>query len=119
MVRGFTSLRETLSADKPEAHELLSHATRLMSQAYADLLEKDATLGQDSLQKATSRRHSVLGRLHGSMGQGAATEIVSPSIVQAWFADTARIDLENELRATLAREWATLLSRVEAIFDNG
>ncbi|ANQ73282.1 MULTISPECIES: helix-turn-helix transcriptional regulator [Rhodococcus] len=116
-VKSFTSLCETLSDSMPEANELLSQAARLMSQTYDDLLKKMQLSGKTLYRKQLQEDTAMWTDCLQAWGQGSGYRNRVVERNRDWFAEEDRVDLEGELRMTLAREWTTLLSRLGAIFD--
>ncbi|GAA5211992.1 helix-turn-helix domain-containing protein [Streptomyces thinghirensis] len=116
-IAGFTDLCQTLSDSRPEARELLSQASQLMSTAYDELLRKvqltGLTLYRDPLREDTD----FWSDNAGEWGQGPGYLNRVHGRTREWFRKPQRRDLEAELAAVLEREWSALLERVEAIFE--
>ncbi|MFC8528689.1 helix-turn-helix domain-containing protein [Nocardia sp. NPDC057227] len=116
-VKGFDTICGTLSKSMPEAEELLTHAARLMAHTYEDLLKKMQVSGTALYRGQLQNDVELWNTCIDAWGQGSGYRDTVTQLSKAWFQDPNRRALEAELWATIDREWATLLQRVEAIFE--
>ncbi|MEU1622017.1 hypothetical protein ABZ479_32545 [Streptomyces sp. NPDC005722] len=116
-VTGFTSLCETLCDSLPEAEELLSQASRLLTAAYDELLRRMqlASLTFYREQFKLDPRLWLDSAEEWGKGPGYRNRVVRHN--QAWFQGADRQELEEQLETMLRREWAGLLERVKSIFE--
>ncbi|WP_190101131.1 helix-turn-helix domain-containing protein [Streptomyces griseoflavus] len=117
LVTGFTSTNEMLCASHPEAEELLSQASRLLTAAYEELLRR-IQLASVTLYREQLKQDPRLWRDSAEewgKGSGYRNRILDHN--RKWFQHAARQELEVQLEAMLAREWTGLLARVRAIFE--
>ena len=101
----------------PEAEELLSRASRIMTQAYGELLRKaqlaGVTMYREQLQQAS--RLWIECEAEWGCGHGHRDRVAGRN--RDWFKEQPSIDFEADLLTVLAREWASFPLRVESIFE--
>jgi hypothetical protein len=114
---GFRSLANTVSRSYPEAAELMAQAERLMIAGYEDLLRKMQLAGVTLYKEQLQRDKDLWAECEAEWGRGSGYRDRVSNHNREWFRSQPRIDLEQELRSGLAREWTALLQRVESIFD--
>jgi hypothetical protein len=101
----------------PGAAELLSQASRLMTQAYENMLAKMHTAGVALYSDALNNATAMWLECEGEWGQGWGYRQRVADHNREWFAAPAILALENDLRNSLIREWDSVLTRVGSIFD--
>jgi transcriptional regulator with XRE-family HTH domain len=116
-VVSFNGLCETLSTSLPDAAELLAQGSRVMSQAYEDLLRKLQVTGSTLHREQLQRDTNLWRDLTAEWGRGSGYRERVSAKNRSWFGETERQNLEQELRVTLAREWSELVARVSSIFE--
>lgn len=114
---GFRTVADTMGRSYPEAAELMAQAERLITAGYEDLLRKMQIAGVTLYKEQLQRDKDLWAQCEAEWGRGSGYRDRVSSHNREWFRGQPRIDLENELRAVLAREWIGLLQRVESIFD--
>jgi transcriptional regulator with XRE-family HTH domain len=115
-VESFKEHCATLSKTLPDAAELLSQASRLMAQAYEELLSKMRLAGVAMYGNALQGDLEIWAKSEAEWGRGPGYRDRVASHSRDWFDGEPRRELEAEIRSVLTREWTSVLNRVGAIF---
>lgn len=112
------SLCKTLIQDKAgygAAAELVEQVLRVLDARYDDLLRKvqlrGSTLAHERLRKDTE----FWQRCERQMGRGSGYIDIVSSHTDDWFTQRDEMQIENELRASVEREWTVLLAAVREL----
>lgn len=119
-INGFSGVCRTLmgNPDYKEAGDLIQQAERVLRTSYEELLRKLQLMGQTSFREALKLDRTYWDNCESEWGQGLGyrERIVGRS--ETWFKAEDRLELEEELRALIEREWDQALHRVTALFEN-
>ncbi|WP_033344123.1 hypothetical protein [Catenuloplanes japonicus] len=116
-VAAFRTVCELLSNSLPEARELLIQGERLMTSTYTELLHtvEESARGLYRGQLSGDRQFWIDSANEWGKGSGYLDRVLDRN--RAWFQEPSRRALQADLESLLDREWAALLHRVQAIFE--
>jgi transcriptional regulator with XRE-family HTH domain len=118
-VEGFAEVCLALSGDPEyaEATDLIDQSKRVLQSSYEELLRKVQLMGQTSFQDELKLDAEFWAHCNAEWGRGSGYRDRVAHHNEAWFKAGPRLELENELRALIEREWENSLRRVTALFD--
>lgn len=114
----FRGIATNLLETHPEAAELLGQATRLMDQAYDELLKKMQVAGASLYREELQRAQVLWMELSREWGTGLGYRDRVAQRQGKWFEEGDQDQVEAEILGILRREWVSVLGRVAAIFDS-
>lgn len=113
----FRGIANNLLETHPEAAELLRQASRLMEQAYDDLLKKMQVAGAALYREELQRAQVLWMELSREWGTGLGYRDRVARRQGSWFGEEDQDKVEREILGILGREWISVRERVAAIFD--
>ncbi|MCE9508319.1 MAG: helix-turn-helix transcriptional regulator [Alphaproteobacteria bacterium] len=119
LVENFTSLCKTLTGNSEyaDAQDLINQADRVLQTSFDELLRKLQLMGQTSFREALKLDAAFWSGCDNEWGKGPGYKNRVTNRNEIWFKDTARQELESEVRALIKREWSQTLTRVKSLFD--
>ena len=100
-----------------EAAELVTQAERVLATAYEDILRKVQLMGQSVFKDALRADSNFWRGCMEEWGRGPGYKSRVASHNRDWFGSEASKNLERELKALIAREWARALSAVNGLLE--
>ena len=118
-VEGFTEHCRILAAnpDYADAADLLSQAERVLTSNFEDLLRKVQLMGQSVFKDALKADPSFWQACMDEWGKGPGYKSRVEARNRQWFDAEARLKLEVELRALIAREWTRTLDSMTDLLE--
>jgi len=107
---------QTVAGRSPEAAELVGHAERLMTGAYAETLQRMQIAGQ-TLWKESFIGAELWGQCESEWGGGPGYKNRVLDRNRNWLAGEPREELEEQLSAKLDREWQGICQRLRDILE--
>lgn len=100
-----------------EAADLITQAQRVLMASYEELLRKAQLMGQTVFKDALKTDPAFWQRCMAEWGQGPGYKSRVAEHNRKWFADEARNQLEEQLRALIEREWSRTLQSVTELLE--
>jgi len=101
-----------------EAVDLLTQAERVLTAYYEELLRKVQLMGQTVFKDALKADPQLWQACMDEWGQGPGYKSRVAAHNRDWFNNEARLKLEDELQALIAREWTRALANVTALLES-
>ena len=119
-VEAFSELCATLSgnSDYQEAIDLIQQSERVLTASYEEFLRKIQLAGQTAFRDALKADPVFWVNCNHEWGKGPGYRDRVSGHNRVWFTAEQRTEMEQELRSVIEREWAGLLKRVTALFDD-
>lgn len=100
-----------------DAADLIEQSSRVLSNAYEDLLRKVQIMGQTSFKDALKNSPEFWQACTNEWGQGPGYKGRVAEHNNDWFDDETRRSLEDEIKALIQREWIRVLAEVEGLLE--
>ncbi|MDP1664250.1 MAG: helix-turn-helix transcriptional regulator [Methylobacter sp.] len=100
-----------------EAVDLITQTQRVLTDSYEELLRKAQLMGQTVFKDALKDDPTFWQRCMAEWGQGPGYKTRVADHNRKWFADEARNQLEEQLRALIEREWSRVLDSVTELLE--
>ena len=114
---GFRGICDNLKITHAEAAELLGQVSRLMDQAYEDLLKKMQVAGAELFRDQLQRAQILWMELTAEWGRGPGYRERVARRQDEWFGESDRTYVEGEILGVLHREWSGARERLLAIIE--
>jgi len=114
---GFCGICDKLKITHEEAAELLGQVSRLMDQAYEDLLKKMQVAGAELFRDELQRAQVLWMELTAEWGRGPGYRERVARRQGEWFGESDRTYVEREILGVLHREWSGARERLLAIIE--
>jgi transcriptional regulator with XRE-family HTH domain len=106
------------TSEYAEAADLIAQAQRVLTTAYDELLNKAQLMGQAVFKEALKNDSGFWQRCVAEWGQGTGYKNRVLRHNENWFADAARNQLEDQLKALIAREWTRALQSMTELLES-
>ncbi len=100
-----------------EAVDLITQTQRVLTDSYEELLRKAQLMGQTVFRDALKNDPTFWQRCMEEWGQGLGYKTRVAEHNRRWFADEARNQLEDQLKALIEREWSRALNSVTELLE--
>ena len=98
-----------------EARDLIGQSSRVLADAYEEMLRKVQIMGQTTFKDALKADPAFWQACMNEWGQGPGYKTRVAGHNRTWFDDEARRKLEVQLKALIQREWSRILREIEAL----
>ncbi|HEX3666131.1 MAG TPA: hypothetical protein VHU23_12980 [Rhizomicrobium sp.] len=104
--------------DYSEALHLIEQAGRVLQSSYEELLRKIQLMGQTAFKDQLKSDSQFWAACENEWGRGPGYKGRVSTHNRNWFTTKERMELDEELRALIEREWRQTLIRVTTLFKD-